>query len=358
MTRADLAALTGISRSTVNQSVGQLLAAGRVAEVDAHPGGAGSGSGRPASRLRAVASSSSVAGIDFGHSHVYVAIGDPLGSLVDLKEVGLDVDLRATEAMDVATDLLDSLCREHSVENLSGLVAGIPGPVDLRTGVVRSPTILSGWVGLDPARELQQRLGMPVHVENDAVLGALGELQCGAGREFTDFLYVKASHGVGASVIIDGQPYRGVTGLAGEIGHSQLAGRTEMCRCGNRGCLEAVVSVDTLKEQIAHTRPGADPQSLQLAALDDPIAARILEDAGRTVGRVLAVLCNLLNPAALIIGGELASSGRPFIDGVDASVRRHAQPATADALRVVPAALGVRSEVIGALQLATTVAAT
>lgn len=100
-------------------------------------------------------------------------------------------------------------------------------------------------------------------------------------------LYIKASHGIGAGLVIDGKPYTGATGLAGEIGHTHLSGRTELCRCGNRGCLEAVVSVQSLLEQVAHTRPNVDPDSITLNVLDDTITHRILNEAGRTLGGVL-----------------------------------------------------------------------
>lgn len=357
VTRAELVALTGMSRSTINQSIGRLFADGRITELDTEPKGPGSGRGRPASRLRAVASGAAVAAVDFGHRHVYVALADALGTAIGTEEVVLDVDLRADDAMDAAAALLDTLRRRHGADVLSAVVAGIPGPLDHDAGLVRSPTILSGWVGLDPAAELQRRIGTAVHVENDAVLGAYGELRCGAGRGYDTFLYVKASHGIGAGIVIGGQPYRGATGLAGEIGHTVLPGQTQLCRCGNRGCLEAVVSAHTVREQIAHTRPGSDPASVDITGVEDAITRRILDTAGRTLGRVLADFCNLLNPGALIIGGELGSAGGPLVAGAAAAIALHAQPATVAAMDVVPAALGVRAELTGALQFAASMGA-
>ncbi len=356
LTRSELVDLTGLSRSTVNQAVGRLLVEGRISEGEAATKGPGSGSGRPATKLRVVASGAPVAGIDFGHNHVYVAVADALGRPLGDAEARLDVDLDAMTAMEAAADLLARLRRQHRLTRLAAVVAGIPGPLDLRAGLVRSPTILSSWVGLHPARELSDRLGAKVHVENDAVLGAVGELHRGAGSRLRDFLYVKASHGIGSAIVIDRKPYRGSTGLAGEIGHTHLEGRAELCRCGNRGCLEAAASVATIREQIAHTRPGSDAASIDLAAGGDPIAERILNEAGRTIGRVLADLCNLLNPSALVIGGELGASGTQVIEGIQSSVRRHAQPASVDTLEVLPAALGIRAEITGAVQLACTIA--
>jgi predicted NBD/HSP70 family sugar kinase len=113
-----------------------------------------------------------------------------------------------------------------------------------------------------------------------------------------------------------------------------------------------VVSVPSVREQLSHTHPHLDPDSIDLADLDDPISSRILNEAGRSLGSVLAGLCDLFNPTLLIIGGELGSSGKPLIDGVRASVNRFAQPATSSAIQVLPAGLGRRAELVGAAQLA------
>ncbi|MCC6495266.1 MAG: ROK family protein [Propionibacteriaceae bacterium] len=352
LTRSTLVELTGLSSSTVGHAVAKLLADGRIAESQARAKGPGSGSGRPATILNAVSTGSPTGAIDFGHSHIRVALGDDMGNVVDEVTVRLNVDRMSGEGIELACEHLEQLRSAHGTGQLSSVVAGIPGPVDVVTGLVCSPTILSSWVGLAPARELAKRLGVPVLAENDALLGAYGELHRGAGRHHQDFVYVKASHGVGAGLVIKGQTYKGATGLAGEIGHTALAGRSELCRCGNRGCLEAVISMQSIREQIAHTHPHLDPSQISPATLDDPITARILNEAGRTLGKVLADLCNLLNPTALIIGGELGASGPALIDGVRASVNRFAQPATAAAIEVMPAALGRRAELVGALQLA------
>lgn len=352
LTRPDLVALTGMSRSTVNNAIGRLLEEGRIVETDAEVKGHGSGSGRPATRLVAVASGAPVGGIDFGHTHIRVAVADSLGRPLGERTVEVDVDLRASESMQVAAALMSELRMEHSLDSLACVVAGIPGPLDRASGLVRSPTILSGWVQLAPAVELQRLLNVPVRVENDALLGSFGELIRGGGRDHENFLYVKASGGIGASVIIDRKPYRGATGLAGEIGHTSLAGRTEACRCGNQGCLEAVVSVQQVRERILVSHPGIDPAGIDLRGDGDEVTGRILNEAGRTLGGVLSTLCDLLNPSAVIVGGELGESNHRFIDGIAESVERYSQPATAASIQVKAAELGVRAELVGALEMA------
>lgn len=354
LTRGELVERSGLPRSTVHNVVARLLAEGRVVEARPEDKGPGSGRGRPGTKLRAVPRGAHVGAIDFGHSHITVAVADALGGLVAQERLEFGVDLAADEALDLAATALLGLRDRLGVTHLSRVVAGVPGPLDRRTGEVRSATILSGWVGRAPQRELGERLGVPVRAENDAYLGAYGERKCGVGHDVDDFIYVKASHGIGACPVIDGEPYRGATGLAGEIGHTHLPGRTELCRCGNRGCLEAVVSVDTVREQIAHSHPGTDGATARLSTFDDPVSERILSEAGWVIGEVLADMCNLLNPEAVVLGGELGTAGPALVDGVAAAIRRHAQPATADALRVVAATTGVDAELMGALQLAAT----
>lgn len=341
-----------MSRSTVNHAVGRLLAERRIAEASAHAGGPGSGSGRPATRLSVVTTDRFIGAIDFGHNHVHVAVGNSLGEpLADVREV-LDVDLNARESMRCAADLLAALQRRLGVSEVAMVTAGIPGPIDTHTGLVRSPSILSNWLGKAPAADLEDLLGVPVHIANDAALGAVGEQRRGAGRHHRDFLYVKAGHGIGASMVLDGHVYWGASGLAGEIGHTPLPGHSDICRCGNRGCLEAVVSVGSLFQQYAHAYPNSQVNQCDPNDATDPVTSRIFEDAGRLVGGVLATLCNLLNPAALILGGALGANSTPFRIGVEAAVRRHAQPAIEAAMEILPAELGTRAELVGGLQLA------
>lgn len=352
VTRSDLVELSGFSRSTVVNTVGALIHDGLVVEVHGPGQGPGSGSGRPAKLLRLAPDGSIVAGVDFGHNHLQVAIADATGVVLARSGRTFDVDRDSAGALDLAAGMVRELTSSAGVDAPKLAVAGIPGPVETAGSRLRSPSILSGWVGLSPGRELSRRLACRVHVENDAFLGAYGELTSGAGRRVGDFLYVKVSHGVGAALVLDGAPYRGVSGVAGEIGHTQLRTHTELCRCGNRGCLEAVVSVSSVRAQIAHTHPTEDPETLRFDA-DDVLTRRVVDGAGRILGEVLANICNLLNPSAIVLGGELGAGSPRLLEAVRETLLRDAQPACAAAVSVVAAELGEESELVGALQLAT-----
>ena len=347
VTRSELVATTGLSRSTVNHAVSRLLESGQVAEAGAEAKGRGSGSGRAGLLLRPVASDRRVAGIDIGHAHVAVALADELGVELGSALVELDVDADAGDTIRAACELYEGLAARFG--GAESAVAGVPLPIDRRTGAVRASTAITSWASANPASELTTRFGFPVHVENDAVVGAIGELSQGAGRHWRDFLYVKASHGIGAALIIDGEPYRGAVGLAGDIGHNKVPGRSELCRCGDRGCVEAAASLDAVRTQFLHTHPGVE--ALDPAAVDE-VTARILDEAGRVLGRIIAEHCNMLNPEGVIVGGALSRLHPAFMDGVTWSMREVARPTIVGETPVVAAELGTRAQLLGATRLA------
>jgi predicted NBD/HSP70 family sugar kinase len=362
LSRAELAALTGLSRSAVGACVADLVEDGLASETPSSDRPA-AGPGRPAAVVRLRRGAGIVLGLDFGHTHVTAAVADTEGRILAERGETLDVDGQPEQAVDAGARLAAAALKDagHTMDQVRGAAAGIPGPLDVRTSVVREPTILANWIGLDPAAELGRRLGRAVAVANDADMGARAEHLYGAGRGIDDLVYVKASHGIGAGLILGGRPYRGATGIAGEIGHTQLPGAINWCRCGNQGCLETVVSVGAVHRRLAHVLGGAFGEALEeggtalpsmaeLAA--SPAAARVFTDAGRTIGRVLADLVNCLNPAAVVLGGELGAAGEPLVAGVRESVDRHAGQAGAGAVQVLAGRLGERAELLGAVAAA------
>src|SRR3712207_2359590 len=247
VTRADLAGRSGLSRSAVAAAVQRLLDDGLVTESTT----AIAGPGRPASLLRPSVPDGSLVGIDFGHNHVAVAVADPHGTVLAERREQLDVDAHFAESLETAARLFESELAAAGVDRsgVRAVVAAIPGPLDARDGRVQSATILSSWVDVAAAEVLSERLRCDVHLGNDAELGALGELTFGAGRGVADLLYVKASDGIGAGLVLGGRLYRGATGIAGEIGHTQLDEAGDQCRCGQRGCLETVISTPLVRQQ-------------------------------------------------------------------------------------------------------------
>ena len=354
--RSDLARLTGLSRTTVTTLIADLQDRGLIVEESSDCGRSEAGSrGRRPAFLRLAPSAGAALGIDFGHRLIRVAVADLASTVLAERVIEIDVDGAACAAFEAAAELTEVVLREAEIDRNQVIAAGvgIPGPIDHATGSVASSTILPGWSGVSAGRELGQLLRVPVRVDNDANLGALGEVTYGAGRGLSDVVYVRLSSGIGSGLILGGRLHHGANGFAGELGHVQVRPEGVVCRCGNRGCLETVAAHESLLALLrpAHGDDLTVQGMLELVASGDLGARRVFNDAGRALGRVLADLCNHLNPAAIIVGGELSVAVGPLLDGIRESVNRYAQPSVADAVEVKPGVLGERAEVLGALAL-------
>jgi predicted NBD/HSP70 family sugar kinase len=230
---------------------------------------------------------------------------------------------------------------------------GLPGPIEQLGGTVVSSAILPGWIGMTAATEMRRRLDIPVMVDNDANLGALAEAAFGAGRDAGDLIYLKVSSGIGAGLILNGRLYRGSAGLAGELGHVLVDPDGIVCRCGNRGCLETIAATGALVDLLRRSH-GEDltVEAMLEAARDGDLGCRrVIHDAGRALGQVVATLLNVLNPELLVVGGDLAGAGDLLLDGMRESVSRAALPEAARRAEVVAGVLGDRAQVLGALAL-------
>ena len=354
--QADVARTTGLSRTTVSTLVAELKDSGLVFEVDGRaPDARG---GRPGVQLVLQDPSRAVVGIDFGHSHVQVAVADLAHNVLAERGCELDVNHRAADALDASARMVGEVLSEAGVERSSVDCAGIgiPGPVDRVRGTVGSATILPGWLGLRIAAEMEGRLGLRVEIENDANCGALAELTWGAGRDCSNFAYIKAATGIGAGLVIDGRLLRGASGTAGEIGHSTLDEAGLLCYCGNRGCLETVASGPAIIRLVSdgHQETLSLGRVIELATQGDIRCRRAISDAGREIGVAVAGLCNLINPERVIIGGLLSRAGDLLLQPIRDMIRRHAVLAAAECVEVVPAVFVERAELLGSLALALT----
>ncbi|HEV2968238.1 MAG TPA: ROK family transcriptional regulator [Candidatus Dormibacteraeota bacterium] len=354
ISQADIARITGLSRTTVHTLVAELKDLGVLREVEA--GVPDFRGGRPSVLLMLRESSLAVVGIDFGHSHVGVAVADIGHNVLAERRCDLDVSHDARAALDAAARMVDEVLTEARVERKSviGAGIGIPGPIDRARGTAGSATILPGWIGVPIGDEMHDRLGMPVEIENDANLGALAELTWGAGRECSNFVYVKVSTGIGAGLVIDGKVLRGATGTAGEIGHTTLDESGALCYCGNRGCLETVASGPAIIQLVGPLN-GEVPtlaRIVELAVAGEVRCHRAISDAGHEIGIAIAGLCNLINPERVIVGGLVSRTGEVLLQPMRESIRRHALLAVAETLDVRPAVFVERAELLGSLALA------
>lgn len=301
LTQAEIARSTGLSAATVSNIVRELKEGGTVEVTDTSAGG------RRARSVSLSGDAGIVIGVDFGHTHLRVAVGNLAHQVLAEESAPLDVDASWAEGFDRAEALVGELIAGIGVgrEKVIGVGLGVPGPIDVESGTLGSTAILPGWAGINPRQELSQRLGVPVYVDNDANLGALGELVWGSGRGVKDLAYIKVASGVGAGLVINGQIYRGPGGTAGEIGHITLDESGPVCRCGNRGCLETFAAARYVLPllQSTHGPELTMERVVELAREGDPGCRRVIADVGRHVGSGVANLCNVLNPSRVVLGG-------------------------------------------------------
>ncbi|MBV8946875.1 MAG: ROK family transcriptional regulator [Solirubrobacterales bacterium] len=356
--RAALARHTQLSRATVSALVEELVQAGLVEEgVGATAPGPGQegGVGRPPLLLSLVSGAAFAVGLDFGHQHIRVALCDLSGEPVVDDYSPAEVDHAPIESLDLAQRLVHEALHTAGVarDRLLGVGMGLAAPINKATGNLEADGILPGWRGIRPAAEMEARLGMPVALENDANLGALGEKAFGAARGIDDLVYIRLSAGIGAGLILEGQPYQGFVGVAGEVGHVLSDPHGPICRCGNRGCLESVaspVAVAALLERSLR-QPVSVSRLLELVDQGDRGARRAVAEAGEAVGRAVAMVVNVLNPELVVVGGDLAQAGEILLAPMTAAIERHSVAPAAAAVKVTAGMLGPRAEVLGAAAL-------
>ena len=356
VSRADLARRASLAPSTVSAVVSELQAAGLVVEpaVAAHPP-VRTSMGRPPVLIALHRRAGVAAGIDFGKRHVRLAISDLSHSLLAERRRTLDADVPAAEAIALAVELFEDALTEAKVQpsELVGVGMGLPGPVHRPSGLLGDSTILPGWVGVQAEDAVSDALGLPVRLENDANLGALGEFMWGAGRGADHMAYVKASTGVGAGFIVAGQPYVGAGGTAGEIGHTVIDPGGPICRCGNRGCLETLAGANAVLGSLRdiHGDDFSLTDAVACAVGGDAGCRRAIADAGRAIGTAVATLCNLFNPRRIVVGGDLGAAGELLLEPLRQSLRRGSIRSAVEDVEVVGGALGERAEVLGAVAL-------
>lgn len=348
-TQAELSRATGLSTATVSNIVKVLHDASIVATEPT------TSSGRRALRVRLNSNSAVAVGIDFGRRHLRVVLANLAYDVLAEETISLPLGHEADVGIAAAVDVLDVLLEQTGVSrrDVVGVGAGIPGPIDHRSGSVAQGAILPEWVGFNLLSHLEEVLQLPVYVDNDANLGALSEVTWGPHSGVSNLVFVKIGSGIGAGLILNGQPFYGHVGVTGEIGHATIVEHGLVCRCGNRGCLETVASTTTMVELLSRgeKEPITPDDIVRRAFAHDSATLRVIDDAGLAVGRALGNVANLINPEVIVVGGPLAELGDILLDPVRRGLRRHAVPLIGQTTKVAMSALGARAEVLGAAAL-------
>ncbi|NSZ60089.1 ROK family transcriptional regulator (plasmid) [Agrobacterium tumefaciens] len=349
--RADVARRVGASRSTISLIIGSMIAEGLVQEVES-AGSGGKAAGRPSTQIALASPEGFYIGVDFGRIFIKAAISDANYSIIEQISADFDIDMPAEVAMDLAAEKVNEIIERSGVDRakIKAVGIGVPGPVDASTGHLHAGSILARWVGTDVPGGLSRRLDLPVYMDNDANLGALAESVYGAARQSSVALYVLLSVGVGLGIAFNGQVFRGASGIAGELGHVVVDEHGDVCRCGSRGCLEAIISVNSLAKSLSASHGAiSSDEMLRLAVKGDIGANRVIADAGHLAGRSVGALCSYFNPEIVIVGGELMRAGDSLLTPLKEAMKRFSIARATENVRVVPAALGEQAELIGTL---------
>ncbi len=353
ISRADMARMTGMARSTVAEYLQPLLDCGLVSEQR----GNYTGRGRPSTGLSLNMKAGVILAADIGVTHGRLVVADlgahRLAEEAFMPDLTIGPELLLSEIVERFEKLLQSsTARDRPIRCV---VIGIPSPVDFERGMPVRPPIMPGWDGFAVADWVRRRMGVPVMVDNDVNLMALGEAR---SRPLTQspLLFIKVASGIGCGIVTkDGELHRGADGAAGDIGHIRVPLHDEViCRCGNIGCLEAIASASAVMRQLQDLKGTQVQTTAELSGLitsGDPHAVRLLRTAAAEIGEIVAMLVHMYNPASIILGGKMAHMSDDLLAGIRAVVYRRALPLATRRLSIENSQLGRDAGLVGGIAL-------
>ncbi len=310
-------------------------------------------------------------GFDVGGTSLKAALVAE-GQILETVSAETPVEQSQAEAVAVMADLIEQLKKAAAQRDLhvTGVGMGIAGLVDYTRGYVITAPNLPNWKDFSLAEQLSAKVGLGVKLDNDVRAMAMGELAYGAGRGARHMLCLTVGTGVGSAIIINGEIYRGASLTAGEFGHVMvIAEGGRSCGCGNRGCLETVAGTEAilslgrrylerglapvLAEKLTQNGGQLTPKLIAEAALaGDMGCVSLWNEIGHWLGIALAGAVNFINPEQIVIGGGIAQAGALLFDPIQRVIQFHAFERPAQAVKLMPAALGAEAGMIGAAALA------
>jgi glucokinase-like ROK family protein len=362
VTRPELVRTSGLGRTVITQRVADLMSYGLLAEGDLGP----STGGRAPRQLRFRCEAGRVLVAELGASSIAVGLTDLRGRLLAHREEPADIARGPEVLLPRVEQLFDELLATEAGDSpLWGIGIGVPGPVEFATGRPIAPPIMPGWDGYPVRDRFAERHHVPVWVDNEVNLMALGELRGGLAQGARDFVYLKIGTGIGAGLVSEGTLHRGAQGCAGDVGHvAVVEDSTVVCRCGNVGCLEALAGGAALgRDATTAALEGRSPFLAEalaaaghLEARDvargadhgDPLCLELLTHSGRLVGEMLATLVNFYNPSLILIGGGVAAAGDVLLAAIRQTVYRRSLPLATRDLRLARSPLDEEAGLTGA----------
>lgn len=363
LSRADLAAATGLNKTTVSNLIDDLISDGLAREI----GLDASGGGRPGVLLELNPDGGWILGGEIAVGRLSVVVAN-LRARITWRQEALYSKDASLEAVLGQLDALLLAGVEHARRSglgLMGVGVTVPGLVDVHSGtLVFEPNM--GWRSVPLERHLRETLHLPTFIDNDANAAALAERYFGAAQDVDDFAYVVANIGLGAGLVVGGQIFSGASGYAGEAGHTTIDPDGPLCRCGNRGCWERLASQRALIERIDGALQRGEPsllpslvngREMTLAAIlegarqGDRVARQALHETGLYMGIGIANLINLLNPQLVAFGGSLSLAHEFLMPAIRQVVSERAMGELGRAARIVVSTLEADACVLGGVAL-------
>jgi len=358
VSRAEIARITRLTRTTVSDVVAGLLEEGLVREV-----GIGSSiGGKSPILLSLVKDSRYMISLNLGHDQFCGAVVNLRGEIKEMESVPVS-GRDGAQALALVYEILDQLVKKEW-RPMVGIGVGTPGLVNTREGMVVNAVNLD-WQNLPLARLLQDRYQMPVHIMNDSQAAAIGEYVYGGGyRADENLVVINIRQGIGAGILVNGRLFQGDAGGAGEIGHMVVQDDGPLCRCGNHGCLETLASAravvqraKTLVSEFPSSPLSRDPESISLQAIQrafsagDPLAKKVVLEAGHYLGLSIASLISMLNVQRFVLIGDMTGFGEPWLEAVRDSAAHRSLAKLAEGTRIEVGKLDYRGCMMGASAL-------
>ena len=332
LSAADIARVTGLARSTVSTALSELRGSGIVVEADSDSDGDGKqqpkkSAGRPATALKLNPEAGTCVGIHLAYEGVEVVLADISHSFIAEQKIALGADYEPRDVVGPIVKAVDGFYRAGGLApaSLLGVGVSVSGPVR-PDGVLQRGGILPRWAGVNIREMFANSFGQQVVTDNESNCAAVAEMKWGAARGYDNFVIFKMDVGVGGAIVSNGALVKGVAGGAGEFGHVSIDAAGDLCRCGNRGCLELYASFARPLEQLArvHRRAMTMDDAIALAEAGDAGALRVIADVGDYGGRGLAMIGTILNPPLILVGGRMALAGDLLLTPMRAAFERHA----------------------------------
>lgn len=306
-----------------------------------------------------------VIGIDLGGTKISGALADLDGKVLSQKTVPTNAKEGEEAVMERIVSIISDVLAESGKANneVKAIGIGIPGPIDAKRGLILETPNLP-FKNFDLVSPLMREFNIPVYLDNDANVAAIGEYVFGAGKGTNNMVFITVSTGVGGGAIINGKIYRGNTRNALEVGHMTLLPDGPKCGCGNYGCAEALASGTAIGRQAREAvSTGAETALSKYenvtsyevfveAAKGDAVASNVLNTSLNYLGICVANIVITLDPEMVVIGGGVSKGGEIVFDTVRNVVNKRCFKSMADAVKIVPAGLGTDAGVIGAVALA------